>query len=66
MPAAVIAQLLAQYGIPLVQQLVAWHAEGKAVTADDFATLVKLGQYRSSDALAAAGIKLVEGKVVPV
>lgn len=67
MPPIVIAQLLIQYGIPLTQQLVAMHAENKSVvTPDDFAALISLAQYRSADSLAAAGLKIVDGKAVPV
>ena len=66
MTPAIIAQLLAQFGLPLTQQIFEWIKAGKKeVTAEDFATLVQLGQYRSADALAAAGIKIVDGKVVP-
>ena len=67
MPIAVVAQLLAQFGLPLAQQIFAWVQAGKTtVTAEDFATLVTLSQYRSADSLAAAGIKIVDGKAVPV
>lgn len=63
----VIAQLALQYGLPFVQQLIQWHASGKAdVTPEDFAGLMKLAQYRSADALAEAGIEIKDGKVVPV
>lgn len=67
MPLSTIIQLLVQFGLPLTQQIMQWHAAGKTdVSAEDFALLVTLGQYRSLDALAAAGIKIVDGKVVPV
>lgn len=67
MPPLLIAQIIAQYGIPLAQQLYTWHKEGKVeVTDADWATLSALGSYRSADALAAAGIKIVDGKVVSV
>ncbi len=67
MTPAIIAQLLAQFGVPLTQQIFAWIQAGKAtVTPDDFALLIKLGQYRSTDALTAAGIAIVDGKVVPI
>lgn len=67
MSVAVVAQLLAQFGLPLTQQIFQWVQAGKtAVTADDWALLVTLSQYRSSDSLAAAGIKIVDGKVVPI
>ncbi len=67
MPPLVIAQLIVEYGIPLTQQIVAWVNSGKTTVSDeDFSALVKLSQYRSTDALTAAGIKIVDGKVVPV
>lgn len=66
MPPLIIAQLLAQYGLPLVQQIFVWVKEGKTtVTPEDFEVLAALSRYRSADALAAAGIKIVDGKVVP-
>lgn len=66
MPVAVVVQLLAQFGLPLTQQIFAWVQSGKTtVTPEDFDVLVKLAQYRSADALAAAGIKIADGKVVP-
>lgn len=65
MNAATVAQLILQYGLPLTQQLVAWHAENKqVVTPSDFAALLKLAEYRSTDALAEAGIAIADGKVV--
>jgi hypothetical protein len=61
----IIAQLLAQFGLPLTQQIYTWIHEGKTVvTPDDFDALVKMGQYRSVDSLAAAGLRIVDGKVV--
>lgn len=66
MPLSTVIALLAQYGLPLTQQIFTWVNAGKTtVTSEDWDQLVKLGQYRSNDALAAAGIKVVEGKVVP-
>jgi len=66
MPIATVVQLLAQFGLPLTQQIFQWLQAGKTdVTAADFEALVKLSQYRSLDSLAAAGIKIVDGKVVP-
>lgn len=60
-----IAQLLLQYGLPLTQQIMTWVQSGKTtVTPEDFQVLVTLSQYRSADSLAAAGIKIVDGKVV--
>lgn len=67
MTPALIAQLLAQFGIPLTQQIYVWIKEGKtAVTDDDWAILQALATYRSADALAAAGINIVDGKVTTV
>ena len=66
MTPAIIAQLLAAFGIPLTQQIYLWIKEGKTtVTPEDWAGLVTLSQYRSSDSLAAAGIAIVGGEVVP-
>jgi hypothetical protein len=66
MPVATVITLLAQYGLPLTQQIFEWVKAGKTdVTPEDFAELVKLSQYRSADSLAAAGIKLVDDQVVP-
>lgn len=63
---ALITQLIAEVGLPLTQQLFALYHSGNAeVTPEQFALLTKLGQFRSSDALEAAGIKIVDGKVVP-
>jgi hypothetical protein len=62
----VIAQLIAGYGLPLAQQIFTWVNSGKTtVTQADFDALVALSKYRSSDALAAAGISIVNGVVVP-
>lgn len=62
----IIAQLVAQYGLPLAQQLFDLYRNGnKPVTEEQFEALLKLSQYRSADSLAAAGIKIVDGKVVP-
>lgn len=67
MPLAIVVQLLAQFGLPLTQQIFEWYKAGKIdVTPDDFAMLEKLAAYRSADSLAAAGIKIVNGKVVAV
>lgn len=67
----IIAQLLGQFGIPLTQYVISLFQQGNTVlTADQLAAIVadvnKLAQYRSSDSLAAAGIQIVNGKVVPV
>ena len=65
MPIAVLVPLLTQFGLPLTQQIYAWIQAGKTtVTPEDFATLVALSQYRSTDALTAAGIQIVDGKVI--
>lgn len=67
MNALLVAQLVAQYGLPLAQQLFTMYQNGnQPVTQADFDALTKLSQYRSSDALAAAGINIVDGKVVPI
>jgi hypothetical protein len=53
-----IAELIAKVGLPLAQQLIALYHSGNApITSDQWAALAALGQYRSSDALAAAGVK---------
>lgn len=59
-------QLIVQVGLPLAKQLVEWKNAGKVVTPDDFALLDKLAAYRSADSLASFGIKIEDGKVVPV
>lgn len=52
-----IAQLISQVGLPLANQLVALYHKGNTpVTPEDWAALAKLGEYRSADALAAAGV----------
>lgn len=62
-----IAQLISQVGLPLAQQLVAlYHAGNEPVTTDQWATLVKLGEYSSADSLAKMGLKIVDGKAVPL
>lgn len=67
MPAALVVNLIATYGLPLAQQLFTlWQNPNKVVTQEEFDTLVALANYRSADALAAAGIKIVDGKVVSV
>ncbi len=67
MSPVLIASLLVQYGLPLTQQLFALHASGqKEVTQADFDALIKLSNYTSADSLAAVGLKLVDGKVVPL
>lgn len=66
MPALLIAELLVRFGLPLTQQIFTWVQDGKNVTPEMFELLVTLGKYRSEDSLAAAGIKIVDGKVVPL
>lgn len=67
MTPAIIAQLLAQFGLPLTQQIFTWIKEAKTdVTPADFDQLMKLAQYRSADSLAAAGLKIEGGKAVPL
>ena len=67
MNAVVLAQLLAQFGLPLTQQIYTWIHEGKTTVTDaDWAVLSALAQYRSADSLKAAGIAIVDGKVVPI
>lgn len=62
-----ISQLIANVGLPLAQQLVALYHSGNApVGPEQWASLVKLGQYTSNDSLAKAGIKIdAKGNVVP-
>lgn len=65
MPIATIITLLAQYGLPVVQQIVTWYESGKTtVSSADLATLATLSQYTSAASLTAAGISIVDGKVV--
>jgi hypothetical protein len=63
---ALIANLLANFGLPLVQQLYALYKSGPntEVTPEQFDALMTLANYRSADALAAAGIRIVDGAVV--
>lgn len=67
----IIAQLLTQFGLPVVQYFVGLAQQGNnPLTAEQLAAIVaditKLSQYRSTDSLTAAGIKIVDGKVVPL
>ena len=70
MPIAQVLALLATYGppiIPVIQQIVTWIEGGKAtVTSADLALLAKMGQTKSYDFLAQAGIQIVNGQVVPI
>lgn len=63
---AVIANLIAEFGLPLVAQLFTLFKKdpNAEVTPEQFEALFTLAQYRSEDALAAAGIKIVDGVVV--
>lgn len=65
MQLALYLDLLAKYGFPFVAQVLAWQKENKTeVTAEDNTLLDTLSRYRSADALTAAGIAIVDGKVV--
>lgn len=67
MTPALIAQLLVQFGLPLTQQLVTLYHSGNApVTPEQWAALVLIGQYRSTDSLAAQGLKIDGDKVVKI
>ncbi len=66
MNALLYAQLLVQYGIPLANQFITWIEAGKTITSADSDTINALSKYRSADALAAAGIKIVDGAVVKI
>ncbi len=67
MTAAVIIKLIAEVGFPLAQQLLALHYSKTAeVTSDQWADLAKISAYRSTDSLEAAGLKIVDGKLVPL
>ena len=70
MNTAAVLALVAQYGpgvIGIVEQLVTWIEGNKTtVSAADLAQLKALGQYSSAQSLAALGIQIVDGKVVPV
>lgn len=58
MTPVLIAQLIGQVGLPLANQLIAlYHAGNAPVTAEQWAEIAKLGEYRSGDALKAAGIE---------
>lgn len=67
MPVATVIELLLKFGLPLTQQIVVWAKEGKtAVTPEDMALLASLSAYSSTASLAAAGLELVDGKVIPL
>lgn len=61
-------QLIAEVGLPAALQLRQWYLERghSEITDADLAALGKLNAYRSTDALTAAGIQIVDGKVVPI
>ena len=68
---ALIAGLLEQFGLPMVQYFVGLYKAGNnPLTADQLTALLAdittLSRYRSTDSLAAAGIQIVDGKVVPI
>lgn len=60
------AQLIIQVGFPAAQEIRKWIVAEKEVTDEMWALLETLAKYRSEDALTAAGIKIVDGKVVPL
>lgn len=66
MPATILIPIIAQYGLPFAQQMYTLWTSKADVTPEMWAQLVTLSQYRSADSLAAAGIKIVDGKVVPI
>lgn len=71
MTPAIIAGLLQQFGLPVVQYFVALYKSGNnPLTADQLNALVvditMLSKYRSSDSLAANGIAIVDGRVVNI
>lgn len=68
---ASLSQILTTFGIPMFQYFVGLYRAGAdpktqaqldAIVAD----VLQLSQYRSTDSLTAAGIKIVDGKVVPL
>ncbi len=66
MPIATVIALIAQVGLPLAQQLIAmWEGGKTTVSAADIQVLIDYGKHTSAASLAAAGIKIVDGKVVP-
>jgi len=66
MPIATVIALIGQVGLPLAQQLIAMWESGKTtVSAADLQVLIDYGKNTSQASLAAAGIKIVDGKVVP-
>jgi hypothetical protein len=59
-----IAQLIAQVGLPLAQQLIAlYHAGNEPITADKWQSLAALSNYSSADSLQNAGIRITDGQV---
>lgn len=70
MTPALIASILTQFGLPMVQYFVGLYRAGNnPLTADQLnalvADVVQLSQYRSTDSLHAAGIDIVNGAIVP-
>jgi hypothetical protein len=63
-----IAQLVSSVGLPLANELIAlFHAGNAPVTAAQWDDLKTLGAYRSTDALAKAGLKITaDGKLTPL
>ena len=71
MTPAIIASILGQFGLPMVQYFVQLYQQGNnpltpAQLAAVIADVIQLSQYRSTDSLTAAGIKIVNGAVVPL
>ncbi len=64
MNAAVAIELITKVGIPAAKYLYNLSKSGKDLTDEDFAELENLASYTSDKALAAAGIKIDNGKVV--
>lgn len=66
MPIATVIALISQVGLPLAQQLISMWESGKStVSAADLQVLIDYGKQTSADSLKAAGIKIVNGAVVP-
>lgn len=56
MQLAVLLPIIAQYGLPVAQQIVTWIESGKTdVTAADLQLLADLGKKKASEYLADAG-----------
>lgn len=62
---AIIAQLVAQLGLPLVQEIVTlFHPKSTPITDAQWNEVAALGSYTSTDSLAALGYKIEDGKLV--